>query len=127
VLESVFDTFGWIDGTFAFYRDHEAPGESFPTGQDAMELVVNGVSHLSESFIQGYFQQLSGYNIVANRMPPARIERFHPDPLLLEVYRSLGTSQSVDDAVTACGLLGEPLKAMQALYLLIECELASLV
>jgi serine/threonine protein kinase len=127
VLESIFDTFGWIDGTFAFYRDREAPGESFPTGQDAMELVVNGVSHLSEAFIDGYFQQLSGYSIVANRMPPARIERFHPDPLLLEVYRSLGTAQPVDDAVTACGLMGEPLKAMQALYLLIECELASLV
>ena len=127
VLESVFETFAWTDGKFAFYRDREAPGESFPTGQDAMELVINGVGRLSESFLDGYFQQLSGYHIVANRMPPARIERFHPDPLLLDVYRTLGTSQPVEDAITACSLLGDPIKAMQALYLLVECELASLV
>ena len=127
VLESVFDTFAWTDGSFAFYRDREAPQESFPSGQDAMELVVNGVSHLSDAFIEGYFQQLSGFHIVANRMPPARIERFHPDPLLLDVYRTLGTSQPIEDAITACSLLGDQIKAMQALYLLIECELASMV
>ena len=127
VLESVFDTFGWIDGSFAFYRDREAPQESFPSGQDAMELVVNGVSHLPEGFFESYFQQLGGFHIVANRMPPARIERFHPDPMLLDVYRTLGTSQPIEDAITACSLLGDSLKAMQSLYLLIECELASMV
>ena len=127
VLESVFDTFGWEDGTYAFYRAKQAPAESFPTGQDAMERVVNGVSHLSEAFVERYFQRLGDHGLVANRMPPARIDSFPATPTLLEVYRGLGSPRPVADAVAACGLMDQPLDALQALYLLIECELATLV
>jgi serine/threonine protein kinase len=126
VKENIFDTFSWVEGDFAFYREKEMDSESFPTGLEATEMVKGGVGALSDEFLAGYFAQLAGREVMANRTPPTRIERFNPDDLLLGLYRMLGTSRTVEDLVAASTELGEPLQVKQNLYLLIECELAAL-
>jgi hypothetical protein len=127
VLETVLETFWWTDGSFAFYRDMESSDDSFPTGLGAMELLAKGVTQLPEEFLDGYFSQLSGQDVVANRTPPTRIERFEPDELMLELYRMLGTSQAMERLISTGTGLGDPIQVKQNLYLLIECELAVLV
>jgi eukaryotic-like serine/threonine-protein kinase len=127
VKENIFDTFSWSEGDFAFYREKEMDSESFPTGLEATEMVKEGVAALSDQFLDGYFAQLAAREVMANRTPPTRIERFNPDDLLLGLYRMLGTSRTVEDLVAASTELGEPLQVKQNLYLLIECELAALV
>ena len=125
VLENVLRTFNWTDGEFSFYRNREQPSEAFPTGLDALGMIVKGVGMIEEAVLDTYFGPLSGRVVHVNRTPPVRLERFNPDAVLLEAYRALTSARTVDGALEACSRSGEALAAKRALYLLLECELAT--
>jgi hypothetical protein len=127
VLSNVLDTFSWSEGDFAFYRGKTAPDESFPTGQSAMGLILQGISRLPESLLDSTLSSLIGYHVVANETPPASIELFQLDQEQMSIFQSLASARPLDDALTMCMPLAEPLKVKQTLYLLIECEMVSLV
>ena len=94
---------------------------------EVMELLLTGLSRLTESFLETYFQPLLNSTVTINPTPPAQIQNFRPSKLQLQLYQSLG-----DNAQTVANIFADwsPRSAMQlikqALFLFIECELAHL-
>jgi serine/threonine protein kinase len=126
VLDNVLETFAWTDGEFEFYRGRENPSEAFPSGLDVIALILRGVDQIQEGVLDAYFAAIGDRRVGLNRTPPARIERFNPTPLLQESYRSLSTARSIEESLAHNRSFGEAAAVKRALYLLIECELASL-
>lgn len=127
VLESILETFSWTSGNFAFYKDRECSSDAFPTGLDAIQLISRGVANLQEYFLEEYFNNISSFTLVPNHSPPVWIGSFNPDEVLLKIYRSLGTCRSVNDSLSrGSHTAGSPLRAMQLIYMLLECDMAML-
>ena len=126
VMASVFDTFSWHEGSFAFYRGRQCTSEAFLTDLDAIELIVKGIAHLSEEALDAYLQRVATRTLVPNRKPPVSIKSFSPDDLLLNVYRSTGASLTVEETIARDQTYGPRLRIKQAMYLLLECDLALL-
>ncbi len=126
VLDNVLETFAWTDGEFEFYRGRENPSEAFPSGLDVIALILRGVDQIQEDALDVYFGAIAGRRVALNRTPPARLERFNPTPLLQETYRSLSSARTIEESLAHNRAFGEAAAVKRALYLLVECELASL-
>jgi serine/threonine protein kinase len=126
VQENVLATFYWEEGTFAFYRGREVNYEVFPSGMSLTELIRSGVAGIPEDVLDRYFGRIAAGRLVPAENPPAHIDVFDPDEVLLEAYQSIGRRHTVMDLIAACRS-GAPVDAKRALYLLLECELADLV
>lgn len=126
VLDTVLDTFAWQDGEFGFFRGREVDHEAFPTGMDLLELISKGVSTIDEPTLDTYFEQFRGNRVLPSQTPPTHVDAFEPDDVMVYVYRSLGRGYAVHDAIADCASSGPSVKVKQALYTLIECELAEL-
>jgi eukaryotic-like serine/threonine-protein kinase len=127
VLDNVIDAFSWSEGTFSFYRGRECSREAFPTGLDSLELISRGVASLPSEVLDRFFEGHAGRQLSRNPSPPLRIEHFSTNPLVTQTYLSLGAPASVEGALSSLGWLGDPIRAKQSLYLLIECELVTLL
>ncbi len=126
VMANVFDTFSWHEGIFAFYRGKECTSEAFLTDLGAIEMVVKGISTLPEPMLDAYIAKVGDRKICPNRKPPVSIKAFSPDDTLLNVYRSTGASLTVRETVERDLKFGIPVRVKQAMYLLLECDLALL-
>ena len=126
VMASVFDTFAWNEGSFAFYRGKTCTSEAFLTDLDPFEMVVKGIGTLNEPMLDAYIEKVGSRTVSPNRKPPVSIKAFSPDDTLLNVYRSTGASLTVKETVDRDLKFGLPLRVKQAMYLLLECDLALL-
>ena len=126
VLDNILATFSWNEGSFAFYRGKECTGEAFMIDLGAEELLVKGISTIPESFLDVYLGRLAKRRVAPNRKPARSIKVFKPDDVLLSVYRSLGAGLTVHETLARNLTIGDRRRIKQALYLLIECDLALL-
>lgn len=126
VLDTVFDSFAWNSGSFAFYRNKKVTHESFPTGLNLIPLINKGVSQLADDALEDYFRDLKNQQIIPSQTPPAEIAAFDPGPEMIVVYDALNRGYLVQDLLAECGKQANLLAVKKALYTLIECELAEL-
>ena len=126
VMASVFDTFSWHEGRFAFSRGKTCTSEAFLTDLDANEMVVKGIATLPEPMLDAYIAKVGSRKVAPNRKPPVSIKAFSPDDTLLNVYRSTGAQLTVKETVDRDLKYGLPIRVKQAMYLLLECDLALL-
>ncbi len=124
VLDSVLETFAWLEGDFAFYRGKENPSEAFPTGLEAMELISKGIANILEPDLDNYFQQLSGMRVFLNPKPKKQIEDFGMNEMLHAAHRELEIARPVEEALQAFSSHADSLAAKQMLYMFLECDLA---
>jgi serine/threonine protein kinase len=124
VTERVVCALGWTEGQYAFYRDRAPNAEFLPSGMSTLELIARGVNGFDHASLEPYFSRLRSCQIGPSRSPLAGIERLEPNPLLLEVFSRLEPLQPLPELLEGCAGLGDPLRVQQALYLLLECQLA---
>lgn len=127
VLQSVLEAFSWREGQFAFYRGRGCTGEAFPTELTATQLIHKATNTLPSQLLDDYFTPIAGSRVSPNRKPPARIDAFPPDPALVDLYRALGAGRNVAETLKKSAHLGSPDRIRQALYMLLECEMAELI
>jgi serine/threonine protein kinase len=127
IQDNVLDTFSWTEGDYAFYRGRDCPVQAFPTGLDAMRMIVKGVARIEEPILENYCSRLIGRRLGIVSSPPVPIEKFNPNPMLLEAYFHMNSSPTFDEVLAACLRFGEPVDVKRAVFLLIECELAHAV
>jgi hypothetical protein len=127
VLQSILDAFSWREGQFAFYRGASCTGESFPSELTTTELIHKGTHTLPSQLLDGYFADIADRRLTPNRKPPARIDAFPPNATLLAIYRALGAGRPVAETLKKSAHWGSPDKIRQALYTLLECEMAVLL
>ena len=126
IMDNVLDTFGWREGSFAFFRDRSCSSEAFPIGLAGMALILQGVGALQEGTLDSYFLGIRGRRTAPNRTPPMWIGAFKPDENMSAVYRTAAESPTIDELLARCLKEGDPLRMKQALYLLIECDMVLL-
>jgi eukaryotic-like serine/threonine-protein kinase len=127
VLWSVLESFAWTTGAFAFYHGRDPAADAFPSGLQSLEMITRGAAHLDAEALDAYFARLRGRQIVASRTPTVRVEAFNPDELFMDCYLAIIERRPVEEALDTCSLLADPLRVRQALYLMLECDLARLV
>lgn len=123
VMWMVYNSFAWTSGDFTFFRDDDLPPAAIRSGKSSPELIVRGISFIDEASLDTYFEAFSHKRVVASRTPPMRLEQFPDDSLVQSIYVNLGQPLPVEEAISLSAAQGTPLKAKQALYQLIECEL----
>ena len=126
IMDNVLDTFGWREGSFAFFRDRSCSSEAFPIRLEGMELIRKGVGAMHEGPLDAFFQQVKARHAAPNRTPPMWIGAFNPDDAMSAVYRAAAESPTVDELLARCLKEGDPLRIKQALYLLLECDMVLL-
>ena len=126
IMDNVLDTFGWREGSFAFFRDRSCSSEAFPIGMAGMSLIRQGVGALREGTLDAYYHEVRMRRAAPNRTPPMWIGAFKPDEDMSRVYRAAAESPTIDELLTRCLKEGDPLRIKQALYLLIECDMVLL-
>jgi serine/threonine protein kinase len=124
VTERVVNAIGWTEGQYAFYRNRVPTEDFLPSGMSTLELIARGVSEFDQAALARYCGRLRSFQIAPNRSPLAGIERLEPNPLLLEIFSRLEPPQPLPALLESCAGLGDPLRVRQALYLLLECQMA---
>jgi serine/threonine protein kinase len=125
VLDVVLEIFSWTVGEFAFYRGKENPSEAFPSGEDVFTLITRGVARIPEPTLDGYLRPLVGRRAFPNLTPVAHLDEFQPTIMLQETFHRLASGPKVEDVLAHGANYGELVDAKRALYLLFECELAT--
>jgi hypothetical protein len=126
VRQKLLDSFGWDEGTYAFYRGKEPAQESAPLGLDAFELMGRAVNTLSFDVLQGRLTQIVQRVPRAVSPPPLPPEVFRLGSLPRQAYDKLQGKLSVGGLLEQFDDGNERNAFARVLYLLVETGLANL-
>jgi len=116
---SVLDAFGWITGSYAFFRGRVCD-DGFPTTYRGYEIVAKGASSLTGEALDSHFARIRGK--LAIKRSPVSAEEIFPAPPVPQILRALA-EQPLAPAEVLAQVKADPLHIKQALYVLTECEL----
>jgi hypothetical protein len=129
VQDAIVETFAWTTGRYAFRRGRRIAAEAFPTGMDAVELMTRGVGALPADLLRRYFEPRRDRQVAPYHQPAVAVGELRPDETLLAAHRALRSGLTVAELLERIAREGDgagELQAQRALYLLLECELATL-
>ena len=122
---SVLEAFGWGDGAYAFHR-HQPCAEEHTTAYQGLELLARGVSHLDDKHLDVRLGWLTGRSLQLGSQTPLTAEQLMPGPPMPQIASALERPCTMDQVLSSCSRFGAR-RVKQALYLLMECELARVV
>ena len=126
VRQKLLDAFGWLEGTYTYYRGKTMEHEAVPLGLDAFEVMGAAILQLPASALERHFQPMMGKKPRAVSPPRVPPEAFRLGSRPQEVFDGMSGRHTLADLIRRYDDLEQREAFIRIVYLLAETGLVDL-